>query len=99
MLRLENIVTMDKTMVCHHTPEIKKISHAVGPKGTSGPYKGKGPCQQDQEVLFTFLETKDLIYSHIVPKGLAVNGKYICKVLGNIMKQQKKKRPMMVEQE
>jgi hypothetical protein len=50
-------------------------------------------------VLLTFLESKGLIYSHIVSKGLAVNEKYIGMVLGNFMKQQKKKSPMMVEQE
>jgi hypothetical protein len=50
-------------------------------------------------MLLAFFDSKGLIYSHNVPKVSAVNGKYIIKALGNFLKQLKKKRPVMVEEE
>jgi hypothetical protein len=44
-------------------------------------------------MLFAFFNSKGMIYSHIVPKGSAVNKKYIANALGNFLKQLKKKRP------
>jgi histone-lysine N-methyltransferase SETMAR len=46
-----------------------------------------------------FFDCKGSIYSHIVPEGSPVNGKYIVKAINNFLKQLKKKRPGMVEQE
>jgi histone-lysine N-methyltransferase SETMAR len=45
-----------------------------------------------------FFNSKGLIYSHIIPRGSAVNEKGIVKALDNFLKQLKKK-PVMVEQE
>jgi hypothetical protein len=44
---LENIVTMDETMGCHHIPETKKQSMQWSKKGSQAS-KGKSPCQPDQ---------------------------------------------------
>jgi hypothetical protein len=57
--------------------------------------KAKVHASRTKQMLLKFFDSKDLIYSHIVPKGSAVNGKYIVKALGNFLK----KRPMVVEQE
>jgi uncharacterized protein YnzC (UPF0291/DUF896 family) len=44
---LDNIITIDETMVSYHTPESKKIQ-TVDKKGAARPKKGKDPCQPDQ---------------------------------------------------
>ncbi len=46
-----------------------------------------------------FFNSKGLIYSHIIPRGSVVNEKGIVKALDNFLKQLKKKKPVMVEQE
>jgi histone-lysine N-methyltransferase SETMAR len=99
MAMLGNIVTMDKTMVCHHTPATKKQSMQWVKMGQSGPLKAKVNASRTKQTLLAFFYSKGLIYSHIVPKGSAVNRKYIIKALGNFLKQLKKKRPVLVEQE
>jgi histone-lysine N-methyltransferase SETMAR len=99
MAMLDNIVTMDETMVCHHTPATKKQSMQWVKKGQPGPIKAKVHASRTKQMLLAFFDSKGLIYSHIVPKGSAVNGKYIVKALGNFLKQLKKKRPEMMEQE
>jgi hypothetical protein len=45
---LDNIITMDETMVSCHTPETKKQSKQWVAKGETGPRQGKSPGQQDQ---------------------------------------------------
>ncbi len=98
MAMLDNIVTMDETMVCYHTPATKKQSMQWVKKGQPGPLNANH-ASRTKQMLLAFFDSKDLIYSHIVPKGSAVNGKYIVKALGNFLKQMKKKRPEMIEQE
>jgi hypothetical protein len=68
-------------------------------KNKQGPFKGKGLCQLDQADSVGFYDSKGLVFSHIIPKGSAVNGKYIVNALGNFLKQMKNKQPVMVEQE
>jgi hypothetical protein len=99
MAMLDNIVTMDETMVCHHTPATKKQSMQWVKKEPARPLKAKVHAGWTKQMLLAFFDSKGLIYSHIVPKGSAVNGKYIVKALGNFLKQMKKKRPEMIEQE
>jgi histone-lysine N-methyltransferase SETMAR len=99
MAMLQNIVTMDETMVCHHTPQTKKQSMQWVKKGQPGPLKAQVHASRTKQMLLAFFDSKGLIYRHIVPKGSAVNGKYIVKALGNFLKQLKKKRPEMMEQE
>ncbi len=50
-------------------------------------------------MMLVFFDCKGSIYSHIVPEGSPVNGKYIVKAIDNFLKQLKNKRPGMVEQE
>jgi hypothetical protein len=68
-------------------------------KGQQGTFKGKDLCQLDQADAVGIFDSKGLVYSHIIPKGSAVNGKYIVNALGNFLKQMKNQRPVMVEQE
>ncbi len=95
---LDNIVTMDETMVCHHTPETKKQSMQWIKKGQPGLLKARVHASRTKQMLLAFFD-KGVIYSCIFPKGLPVNSKYIVKALGNFLKQLKKKRPGMVEQD
>jgi histone-lysine N-methyltransferase SETMAR len=68
-------------------------------KGQPGPFKARVHASRTKQILLAFFDNKGVIYSHIVPKGSPVNGKYIVKALSNFLKQLKKKRPQMVEQE
>jgi hypothetical protein len=99
MAMLQNIVTMDETIVCHHTPQTKKQSMQWIKKRQPGPLKAKVHASRTKQMLLAFFYNRRLIYSHIVPKGSSVNGKYIVKALGNFLKQLKKKKPQMVQQE
>jgi hypothetical protein len=66
----------------------------------NGRDNGVSPHSSDQKTaMLAFFDSQGLIYSHIVPKVSAVNGKYIVKALGNFLQQLKKKRPVMVQQE
>jgi histone-lysine N-methyltransferase SETMAR len=64
---LDNIVTMDETMVCHHTPETKKQSMQRVKKGQPGPLKARVHASRTKQMLLTFFDNKGVIYSHIVP--------------------------------
>ena len=46
-----------------------------------------------------FFDSKDLIYRNIIPRGITICTAYILKVWGTFMKNLKKKRPVMVNQE
>jgi hypothetical protein len=50
-------------------------------KGQPGPIKAKVHASRTKQMLLAFFDSKGLIYSHIVPKGSAVNGNYIVKAL------------------
>jgi hypothetical protein len=72
----------------------------VGQKGPARLFlKAKIHASRTKQMLLTFFDSKGLFYSHIVPKGSPINVKYIVKAPGNFLKQLKKKRPWMVEQE
>ncbi len=98
MSYLDNIVTMDETMVSQHTPETKKQSKRWVKKGSPGPLKARVAASRVKHMVMAFFDSAGLIYTHIVPKGIAVNAAYIVKVLGLFMKRMRKKRPQMVEQ-
>jgi len=96
---LDNIVTMDETMISYHTPETKKQSKQWRRKGQPGPIKAKVHASRTKQMVMAFFDNKGLIYTHIVPRGSTINANYIVKVLGIFIKTFKKKRPIMAEQE
>lgn len=90
---LDNIVTMDETMVSFHTPETKRQSKQWTKKGSPGPLKAKVHATRTKKMVLAFFDSKGLVYTNIVPKGQTVNSDYIVKVLATFLKQYKKKRP------
>ena len=70
----------------------------MGEKGLTRPLKARVAASRVQHMEMAFFDSAGLIYTHIVPKGKAVNAAYIVKVLGLFMKRMRKKRPQMVEQ-
>jgi len=99
MAMLDNIVTMDETMVSYHTPETKKQSKQWIKKGQPGPIKAKVHASRTKQMLIAFFDSKGLIYTHIVARGVTINAAYIVEVLGTFLKHFKKKRPVMATQE
>jgi hypothetical protein len=78
---LDSIVTMDKTTVCYHMPQMKKQSLQWIKKGQPGPKKAKVRASQTKQILLlAFFDSKGLIYSHIAPRGSTINAAYIVKV-------------------
>jgi histone-lysine N-methyltransferase SETMAR len=99
MAMLDNIMTMDETMVSYHTPQIKRQSKQWIKKGSPGPVKAKVAASCTKQVLVAFFDNKELVYTHIVPRGITINANYTIIVLGKFMKHLRIKRPEMVEQE
>jgi histone-lysine N-methyltransferase SETMAR len=99
MAMLDNIVTMDETMVCYHTPQTKKQSKQWIKKGQPGPIKARVHASRTKQMVMAFFDSKGLVYTHIVPRGATINAIYTVKVLGIFMKNLKKKRPAMLQQE
>jgi histone-lysine N-methyltransferase SETMAR len=99
MLMLEDIVTMDETMVCYHTQETKKHLKQWIKKGKPGPIKARVQASRIKQMVMAFFDCRGLIYTHIVPRGAKINAMYIMKALGTFMKHFKKKRPEMASRE
>jgi hypothetical protein len=93
---LDSIVTMDKTMVCYHTPQSKKQSQQWIQKGQPGPIKAKVQASRTKQMLLAFFDSKGLICMHIVPRGSTVNAAYM--VLDVFMRHFRKKRPVLAAQ-
>lgn len=96
-LDLDNIVTMDETMVSQHTPETKKQSKRWVKKGQPGPIKARVHASRSKHMVLAFFDAGGLIYTNIVPKGQTVNAAYIVKTLDIFLKNMRTKRPQMVE--
>lgn len=95
---LNNIVTMDETMLSLHTPETKKMSKRWVKKGTPGPLKARVPASRKKFMVMAFFDAAGLIYSHIVPQGQTVNAAYVVTVLRVFKKKMRQKRPQMMEE-
>jgi hypothetical protein len=92
MTMLDQIITMDETMVSYHTPQTKRQSQQWIEKGKPGPIKAKVHASRTKQMLLAFFDSKGLVYTHIVP-----NGDYILVVLGKFMVRLRKKRPGMTK--
>ena len=69
MAVLDNVVTMDKSAVSLHTPEMKRQSMQWLPKGQSGPIKAKVHTTRTKQMVLCFFNSKGLIYTNNVPGG------------------------------
>jgi hypothetical protein len=62
---LDNIVTMDETMISYYTPETKRMSNEWTLKGKPGPLKAKVQASHSKQMVFAFFDSCSLIYMHI----------------------------------
>jgi hypothetical protein len=92
---LDDIVTIDETMVCYHTPKTKKNSQNNGSRRENkAPSRPKSrPATPSRWMAFFYYQ--GFIYTHIMPGGPR-STEYIVKALGTFMRHFKKKRPEMV---
>ena len=94
---LNNLVTMDESAVCFHTPETKNQSKQWLKKGTPGPCKARSQASRKKQMVLAFFDKKGMIYTRMVPKGKTVNGEFIVDTLKMFLKQLRRKRPQMVK--
>jgi hypothetical protein len=73
MAMLDQIITIDETMVSYNTPQTKRQSKQWIEKGKPGPTKAKVHASRTK---LAFFDSKGLVYTHIVPKGTAINANY-----------------------
>ncbi len=99
MAMMDNIMTMDETMVSYNTPQTKRQSKQWIKKGLPGPVKAKVAASRTKQMLVAFFDKKGLVSMHIVLRGTTINANYTIIVLGKFMKHLRIKRPEMVEQE
>jgi hypothetical protein len=92
---LDSIVTMDKTMVHDHTPQMKKQYQHWIKKGQPGSIKAKIHARQTKQMLLAIFLNSKVIYPYIVPRGSTVhlNAAYITKLLGIFIKHLKRRGP------
>jgi histone-lysine N-methyltransferase SETMAR len=95
MAMLDQIITMDETMLSYHTPQNKKQSKHWIKKGKPGPNKARVHASRTKQVLLVFLDSKGPVYTHIVLKRTTTNANYILVVLGKFMVHLRKKWPEM----
>jgi hypothetical protein len=80
-------------------PESKKKSKQWIKKGQPGPRKARVHASWTKQMLMAFFDSKGLIYTHIVPRGISINSAYTVKVLNIFYKNLKQKRANLKEQE
>jgi histone-lysine N-methyltransferase SETMAR len=97
MTMLDQIITMDETMVSYHTHQTKRQSKQWIEKGKPGPIKSKVHASRTKQMLLAFFDSKGLVYTHIVPKRTTINANSILVVLGKFMVHLRKKRPEMTK--
>ena len=90
---LQEIVTMDESMVAFHTPETKEQSKQWLPKGTPGPLKAKSQASRQKQMVLAFFDHKGMIYTNMVPRGQTVNAVYIVDTLKVFFQHLNRKRP------
>ncbi len=96
---LNNIVTMDESVVSFNTPGTKKQSMQWVKKGQPGPIKARVHATRSKQMVLMFFDANGVIYTNYVPKGETVNAEYIKKSVARFLKIFRKKRPVMSSQE
>jgi hypothetical protein len=95
MMMLDRIITVDKTMVIYHMPATKKQA-VVGEVRAWPPVKARVHASRTKQMLFTFCESRGLIYQRITPRDAIINANYTMLVVGLCMKSVKMNRHEMV---
>jgi histone-lysine N-methyltransferase SETMAR len=93
MAMLDQIITMDEMMVSYRTPQNKKQSKQWIKKGKPGPSKARVNASRTKQMLLEFLDSKGLVYTHIMLKRTTINANYNLVVLGKFMVYLRKKWP------
>jgi hypothetical protein len=96
---LDNIITMDETLVSYYTPETKRISKEWTLKGKPGPLMAKVQASHSKQMVFAFFDSRGLIYMHIAPRSATINAPYVVDVLGKFWRSLRLKRPEMLSQQ
>jgi hypothetical protein len=60
---LDNIITMDETLVSYYTPETKRMSKEWTLKGKPGSLKAKVQASRSKQMVFAFFDSRGLIYT------------------------------------
>ena len=66
---LDKIITMDESPVSYHTLETKEQSKKWVKKRSPGPIKCKTQASRVKQMLLSFHNREDLIYTNMVPRG------------------------------
>jgi hypothetical protein len=96
---LDNMVTMDETMVSYYTPETKRMSKEWTLKGKPGPLKAKVQASRSKQMVFALFDSHGLIYLHIAPRSATINAPYVVDILGKFWRNFRLKRPEMMSQQ
>ena len=83
---MDNIVTIDESVVSVHTPETKQQSKQWPRKRLPGPIKAKIHATHSKQMVVAFFEATGLIYTNYMPRGTRVNANYIVGALGKFFK-------------
>ena len=95
---MDNIVTIDESVVSVHTPETKQQSKQWPRKRLPGPIKAKIHATHSKQMVVAFFEATGLIYTNYMPRGNRVNANYIVGALGKFFKIFRQKKPLMADQ-
>ena len=96
---MDNIVTIDESVVSVHTPETKQQSKQWPRKRLPGPIKAKIHATHSKQMVVAFFEATGLIYTNYMPRGTRVNANYIVGALGKFLTIFRQKRRVMAVQE
>ncbi len=96
---LDNMFTMDETMVSYFTPETKRMSKEWTLKDKPGPLKAKVQASRSKQMVFALFDSRGLIYLHIVPRSATINAPYVVDILGKFWRNFRLKRPEMMSQQ
>jgi histone-lysine N-methyltransferase SETMAR len=95
---LDNIITMNETLVSYFTPETKRMSKEWTMKGKQGPLKAKVQASRSKQMVFVVFDSRGLIYTHIASRSATINAPYVVDVLGKFWRSLRLKRPELLSQ-
>jgi len=95
---LDEVVTMDETMVSLHTTESKIMLKQWVEKGQPFPIKARVHASPNKIMVLAFVYSKGLTYTNNVPHGTTNNSAFIIKALQVLMKGLRQKRPRIERQ-
>ncbi|XP_064485456.1 histone-lysine N-methyltransferase SETMAR-like isoform X2 [Ornithodoros turicata] len=90
---LDRIITCDETWVHHFTPESKRASKQWKHPGLPAPKKCQSTLSAGKVMATVFWDKADVVHVDFRPSGTTINSAYYCKVLRDVHKALKQKRP------